>query len=57
MHGYADQVGLSHVKPHDFRHFVGTQIAERDIRKVQQALGYTSVILPPTASTSRPGAC
>ena len=57
MQGYADQVGLSHVKPHDFRHFVGTQIAERDIRKVQQALGYTPVILPPTASTSRPGAC
>ncbi len=29
MHGYADQVGLSHIKPHDFRPFVGTQRAKQ----------------------------
>ncbi len=33
VQGYADQIGLSHIKPHDFRRFVGTQLATRDIRK------------------------
>jgi integrase len=40
---YADQVGLSHIKPHDFRHFVGTQLAKRDIRTAQTALGHTRI--------------
>jgi integrase len=37
VQGYADQIGLSHIKPHDFRRFVGTQLAKRDIRKAQKA--------------------
>lgn len=31
------------IKPHDFRRFVGTQLAERDIRKAQLALGHKSI--------------
>ena len=38
---YALQCGLEHVKPHDFRRFVGTQLAKRDIRQAQKALGHT----------------
>lgn len=37
---YADQVGLSHIKPHDFRRFVGTQLAKKNIRQAQKALGH-----------------
>jgi len=37
---YARQCGLAHVKPHDFRRFVGTQLAKRDIRQAQKALGH-----------------
>jgi len=37
---YARQCGLSAVKPHDFRRFVGTQLAKRDIRQAQKALGH-----------------
>ena len=40
---YADLVGLAHIKPHDFRRFVGTQLAKRDIRKAQKALGHTRI--------------
>ncbi len=40
---YADQAGLSHIKPHDVRRFVGTQLAKRDIRKVQKALGHKRI--------------
>lgn len=40
VRSYADQVGLSHIKPHDFRRFVGTQLARKDIRKAQKALGH-----------------
>jgi integrase len=43
VHGYADQVGLSHIKPHDFRRFVGTPRAKRDIRRAQKALGHTRI--------------
>jgi integrase len=31
------------VKPHDFRRFVGTQLAAKDIRKAQLALGHKSI--------------
>lgn len=31
------------VKPHDFRRFVGTQLAKRDIRKAQLALGHKRI--------------
>ena len=37
---YALEAGLGDVKPHDFRRFVGTQLARMDIRKAQRALGH-----------------
>lgn len=37
---YAQLAGLDSVKPHDFRRFVGTQLARIDIRKAQRALGH-----------------
>ena len=40
---YAGAVGLWHVKPHDFRRFVGTELAKRDIRQAQKALGHTRI--------------
>jgi integrase/recombinase XerD len=40
---YAGMVGISDVKPHDFRRFLGTQIAKKDIRKAQKALGHKSI--------------
>lgn len=40
---YAKAAGLAHVKPHDFRRFVGTQLAKVDIRKAQKALGHKSI--------------
>lgn len=43
VQGYADQVGLSHIKPHDVRRFVGTQLVKRDIRKAQKALGHKHI--------------
>jgi integrase/recombinase XerD len=40
---YAQHVGLAHVKPHDFRRFVGTELARRDIRLAQKALGHKRI--------------
>jgi integrase len=40
---YAQACALGHVKPHDFRRFVGTQLAAKDIRKAQLALGHKSI--------------
>ncbi len=37
---YSIEAGLVDVKPHDFRRFVGTQLARIDIRKAQKALGH-----------------
>ncbi len=37
---YSVSVGLVDVKPHDFRRFVGTQLARQDIRQAQKALGH-----------------
>lgn len=37
---YAEEAGLSDVKPHDFRRFVGTQLARANIRQAQKALGH-----------------
>lgn len=37
---YALENGMADVKPHDFRRFVGTQLARKDIRKAQRALGH-----------------
>ncbi|ETX05547.1 tyrosine-type recombinase/integrase [Candidatus Entotheonella palauensis] len=44
VQGYAQQVGLAHVKPHDFRHFVGTELTRRHgIRQAQLALGHKRI--------------
>jgi len=40
---YAAVGGLQHVKPHDFRRFVGTELAKRDIRQAQKALGHARI--------------
>lgn len=40
---YAKKCDLPHIKPHDFRRFVGTQLATTDIRKAQLALGHKSI--------------
>lgn len=37
---YADAAGLRAVKPHDFRRFVGTQLARTNLRMAQKALGH-----------------
>lgn len=37
---YADAAGLTDVKPHDFRRFVGTQLARTNLRMAQKALGH-----------------
>jgi integrase/recombinase XerD len=37
---YADDAGLTAVKPHDFRRFVGTQLARTNLRMAQKALGH-----------------
>lgn len=39
----AAHVGMAHVKPHDFRRFVGTELARRDIRLAQKALGHKRI--------------
>jgi integrase len=36
----ARRLELAHVKPHDFRRFVGTELAKRDLRQAQKALGH-----------------
>lgn len=40
---YSNLLKIEHIKPHDFRRFVGTQLAETDIRKAQKALGHKSI--------------
>ena len=35
--------GVENVKPHDFRRFVGTQLAKKDIRLAQKQLGHASI--------------
>lgn len=40
---YATMAGLDDVKPHDFRRFVGTQLARKDIRQAQKALGHKRI--------------
>lgn len=41
---YARQVGLVHVKPHDFRRFVGTELTRRrGIRQAQRVLGHRRI--------------
>lgn len=40
---YAKACDLAHIKPHDFRRFLGTQLAATDIRDAQKALGHKSI--------------
>ncbi len=40
---YAEQCGLEHIKPHDFRRFVGTRLAKDNIRNAQKALGHKRI--------------
>ena len=40
---YAKAVDLAHVKPHDFRRYVGTQLAKKDIRLAQKQLGHKRI--------------
>ncbi len=39
----ARQSDLQHVSPHDFRRFVGTELAKRDLRQAQRALGHARI--------------
>lgn len=39
----ASKFGLEGIKPHDFRRFVGTQLAKKDLRKAQKALGHKRI--------------
>jgi integrase len=40
---YARESGLQHVSPHSFRRFVGTELAKRDLRQAQHALGHARI--------------
>ena len=40
---YAKACNLAHVKPHDFRRFVGTRLAKNNIRNAQKALGHKRI--------------
>jgi len=40
---YADALGLDGIKPHDFRRYVGTQLAKKDIRLAQKQLGHKRI--------------
>lgn len=40
VQGHASAVGLEHVKPHDFRRFVGTRLAKEDVKMAQAVLGH-----------------
>lgn len=37
---YAKRIGLTDIKPHDFRRFVGTQLANVDVKEAQMQLGH-----------------
>ncbi len=42
--GYAQACGLAHLKPHDFRRFLGTELTQRgNILQAQKALGHKSI--------------
>lgn len=40
---YADDCQLAHIKPHDFRRFVGTTLAKDNPRQAQKALGHKDI--------------
>jgi len=35
--------GAAALKPHDFRRFVGTELAKKDLRQAQKALGHSRI--------------
>lgn len=39
----AESLGIPHVKPHDFRRFVGTQLAKTNLRAAQKVLGHADI--------------
>lgn len=43
VRSYAVQCGLQNIKPHDFRRFVGTQLAKTNPRAAQKALGHKKI--------------
>lgn len=43
IHEYARRCGLAHVKPHDFRRFLATELSARDVIQAQRALGHKSL--------------
>lgn len=43
VQSYAAACDLHHIKPHDFRRFLGTSLAKQDIRKAQRALGHKRI--------------
>lgn len=40
---YANQCGIDYIRPHDFRRFVGTQLAKTNPRNAQRALGHKRI--------------
>lgn len=40
---YAKVLGFEHIKPHDFRRYVGTQQAKKDLRMAQKQLGHKRI--------------
>jgi integrase len=40
---YAEACKLDYIKPHDFRRFVGTNLAKTDARQAQKALGHKDI--------------
>ncbi len=40
---YSITTGVDEVKPHDFRRFVGTQLARTNLRAAQKALGHKRI--------------
>lgn len=43
LKAYGESIGLQNIKAHDFRRFVGTQLARKDIRMAQKVLGHASL--------------
>lgn len=39
----AERAGIKNIKTHDFRRFVGTQVARTDLRAAQKVLGHSSI--------------
>lgn len=39
----AASLGMEHIKPHDFRRFVGTQLAKTNLRAAQKVLGHADI--------------